>query len=155
MEKASVASLLNVSYKDNIKPQEWFLSFSPYKCFPTFAVWKHFSICPYPRTGSLYLTANSSFSSLSPLPRQGDGRKPHSLPIQMGWATLLCHSNSEVFVRHDTPLHLHQTWLLQSQCKPQPALSKDTRRMKLLDSNEIRQLRDVCIFEVNGMEVYM
>ena len=32
---------------------------------------------------------------------------------------------------------------------------KGTRRMKLLDSNEIRQLRDVCIFEVNGMEVYM
>ena len=25
--------------------------------------------------------------------------------------------------------------------------------MKLLDSNEIRQLRDVCIFEVNGIEV--
>ena len=32
---------------------------------------------------------------------------------------------------------------------------KGTRRMKLLDSNEIRQLRDVCIFEVNGMEVFM
>ena len=32
---------------------------------------------------------------------------------------------------------------------------KGTRRMKLLDSNEIRQLRDVCIFEVNGVEVYM
>ena len=31
----------------------------------------------------------------------------------------------------------------------------DTRQMKLLDSNEIRQLRDVCIFEVNGIEVYM
>ena len=28
-------------------------------------------------------------------------------------------------------------------------------RMKLLDSNEIRQLRDVCIFEVNGIEMYM
>lgn len=27
--------------------------------------------------------------------------------------------------------------------------------MKLLDSNEIRQLRDVCIFEVNGVEVYI
>ena len=27
--------------------------------------------------------------------------------------------------------------------------------MKPLDSNEIRQLRDVCIFEVNGIEVYM
>ena len=25
------------------------------------------------------------------------------------------------------------------------------RRMKLLDSNEIRQLRDICIFEVNGI----
>lgn len=32
---------------------------------------------------------------------------------------------------------------------------KGTRRMKLLDSNEIRQLRDVCIFEVNGVEVYI
>ena len=32
---------------------------------------------------------------------------------------------------------------------------KGTRRMKLLDSNEIRTLRDVCVFEVNGMEVYM
>ena len=30
-----------------------------------------------------------------------------------------------------------------------------TRRMKLLDFNEIRQLRDVCIFEVNEIEVYM
>ena len=32
---------------------------------------------------------------------------------------------------------------------------KGTIRMKLLDSNEIRQLRDVCIFEVNGIEIYM
>ena len=32
---------------------------------------------------------------------------------------------------------------------------KGTRRMKLLDSNEIRQLRDVCIFEVNGIEIFM
>ena len=27
--------------------------------------------------------------------------------------------------------------------------------MKLLDSNKIWQLRDMCIFEVNGIEVYM
>ena len=32
---------------------------------------------------------------------------------------------------------------------------KGTRRMKLLDSNEIWQLCDVCIFEVNGIVVYM
>ena len=32
---------------------------------------------------------------------------------------------------------------------------KGTRRMKLLDSNEIRKLRDAWIFEVNGIEVYM
>ena len=32
---------------------------------------------------------------------------------------------------------------------------KGTRRMKLLDSNEIRQLRDVCVFEINGMEVFI
>ena len=32
---------------------------------------------------------------------------------------------------------------------------KGTRRMKLLDSNEIRQLRDVCVFEINGMEAFM
>ena len=32
---------------------------------------------------------------------------------------------------------------------------RGTRRMKLLDSNEIRQLRDVCVFEINGMEVFM
>lgn len=31
---------------------------------------------------------------------------------------------------------------------------KGTRRMKLLDSNQIRQLRDVCVFGVNGLEVY-
>ena len=36
-----------------------------------------------------------------------------------------------------------------------PKIRKGTRRMKLLDSNEIRQLRDVCVFEVNGIEVYM
>ena len=34
-------------------------------------------------------------------------------------------------------------------------IKKYIRRMKPLDSNEIRQLRDVCIFEVNGIEVYM
>ena len=34
-------------------------------------------------------------------------------------------------------------------------IKKYTRQMKPLDSNEIRQLRDVCIFEVNGIEVYM
>jgi hypothetical protein len=27
--------------------------------------------------------------------------------------------------------------------------------MKLLDSNEIQQLRDVSVFEINGMEVFM
>ena len=27
-------------------------------------------------------------------------------------------------------------------------------KTKLLDSNEIRQLRDVCIFEVNGIDMY-
>ncbi|GEM_PF-1457590 len=27
--------------------------------------------------------------------------------------------------------------------------------MKLLDSKEFRQLRDVCIFEVNGIEIFM
>ena len=32
---------------------------------------------------------------------------------------------------------------------------KGTRRIKLLDSNEIRQLRDMCVFEINGMEVFM
>lgn len=32
---------------------------------------------------------------------------------------------------------------------------KGTRRMKLLDSNQIRQLHDVCIHEINGMEVYL
>jgi hypothetical protein len=32
---------------------------------------------------------------------------------------------------------------------------KGTRRMKLLDSNEIRQLRDVSVFEINGMEVFL
>ena len=32
---------------------------------------------------------------------------------------------------------------------------KGTRRMKLLGSNEIRTLRDVCIFQINGIEVYM
>ena len=32
---------------------------------------------------------------------------------------------------------------------------KGTRRMKLLGSNEIRQLRDVCVFEINGIEVFM
>ena len=34
-----------------------------------------------------------------------------------------------------------------------PVLS--CRAMKLLDSNEIQQLRDVSVFEINGMEVFM
>lgn len=32
---------------------------------------------------------------------------------------------------------------------------KGTRRMKFLDNNQIRQLRDICIFEINGMEVFL
>ena len=27
--------------------------------------------------------------------------------------------------------------------------------MKLLDSNEIRQLRDVCVFEINGLKIFI
>ncbi|MBQ2299358.1 MAG: hypothetical protein II278_08285 [Bacteroidaceae bacterium] len=30
-----------------------------------------------------------------------------------------------------------------------------TRQVKLLDSHEIRTVRDVCIFEINGMEVFL
>ena len=32
---------------------------------------------------------------------------------------------------------------------------KGTRKMKLLDSNQIRQCRECCIFEINGIEVYL
>ena len=32
---------------------------------------------------------------------------------------------------------------------------KGIRKMKLLDSNEIQQLQDACVFEINGMEVFM
>ena len=39
------------------------MSFPPYKCFRTFAVWKHFSIYPYPSRGRTCPTRNSSFSS--------------------------------------------------------------------------------------------
>ena len=31
---------------------------------------------------------------------------------------------------------------------------KGVRRMELLTSRQIRQVRDVCIFRINGMEVY-
>ncbi len=30
-----------------------------------------------------------------------------------------------------------------------------TRRIKLLSSGQIRQVRDVCIFQINGMEVIL
>ena len=30
-----------------------------------------------------------------------------------------------------------------------------TRQMKMLDSHQIRKVRDVCIFEVNGEPVYL
>ena len=43
------------------------MSFPTYKCFRTFAVWKHFSIYPYPQIGSHYLTANSNIFSASSL----------------------------------------------------------------------------------------
>ena len=32
---------------------------------------------------------------------------------------------------------------------------KGTRKMKLLDSGQIRQMRECCLFELNGMEVYL
>lgn len=31
---------------------------------------------------------------------------------------------------------------------------KGTRQIKLLESREIRQVRDVCIFEINGLTVF-
>lgn len=30
-----------------------------------------------------------------------------------------------------------------------------TRNIKMLDSGQIRKVRDVCIFQINGMEVFM
>lgn len=32
---------------------------------------------------------------------------------------------------------------------------KGTRQVKLLESREIRQVRDVCIFEINGLTVFL
>lgn len=32
---------------------------------------------------------------------------------------------------------------------------KGTRQIKLLNSGQIRQLRDVCVFEINGIEVHL
>lgn len=32
---------------------------------------------------------------------------------------------------------------------------KGTRRIKLLKSGQIRQVRDVCVLEINGMEVFL
>lgn len=32
---------------------------------------------------------------------------------------------------------------------------KGTRQMKLLDSHQIRQVRDICIFEINGIPVHL
>ena len=32
---------------------------------------------------------------------------------------------------------------------------KGTRQIKLLNSGQIRQVRDVCIFEINGIEVHL
>ena len=32
---------------------------------------------------------------------------------------------------------------------------KGTRQIKLLESREIRQVRDVCIFEINGLTVFI
>ena len=32
---------------------------------------------------------------------------------------------------------------------------KGTRKFKLLDSNQIRQMRESCLFELNGMEVFL
>ena len=54
-----------------------------------------------------------------------------------------------LWTRHGTIQHWHRCISLKYN------FYKGTRRMKLLDSNEIRQLRDVCIFEVNGMEMEM
>lgn len=32
---------------------------------------------------------------------------------------------------------------------------KGTLKFKLLDSNQIRQMRECCLFELNGMEVFL
>ena len=43
------------------------MSFPPYQCFRTVAVWKHFSIYPSPQVGNPFLTTNSYISSRSSL----------------------------------------------------------------------------------------
>ena len=32
---------------------------------------------------------------------------------------------------------------------------KGTRKFKLLDSNQIRQMRECCLFEINSMEIFL
>ena len=54
-----------------------------------------------------------------------------------------------LWTRHGEIQHWHRCISLKYD------FYKGTRRMKLLGSNEIRTLRDVCIFQINGIEVYM
>ena len=135
-------------YKNTIKlktkQNNSILSFPPYKCFPSFAVWKHFSIYPYPRTDCLYLTANFSFFfSLLSQDRAMEGNLTLCL---FKWAGLLSFA---ILTARSSSDMIHRCISLKYD------FYKGTRRMKLLDSNVIRQLRDVCIFDVNGIEVYM
>lgn len=32
---------------------------------------------------------------------------------------------------------------------------KGTRKMKFMENNQIRMMRECCLFEINGMEVYL
>lgn len=56
----------------------------------------------------------------------------------------------------DNDIEGFESYLAEEECIPLCYnFYSGTRQVKLLDSRQIRTIRDVCIFEINGMEVFL
>ena len=73
--------------------------------------------------------------------------------IHISTARLILNRREPVDIRLWTRSGEVQTWQRCISIKYDHY--KGTRKMKLLDSGQIRQMRECCLFELNGMEVFL
>ena len=98
------------------------------------------------------------FSHPSPLTPHHSPLTPHPSPLNM---TGIHISTARKMLNAPEPLDI-KLWTAKGEIQLwKRCISlrydfyKGTRNMKLLDSNQIRKLRDCCIFEINGISVFM
>lgn len=76
-----------------------------------------------------------------------------SKKIHISTARIMLKAGDPIDIRLWTKSGEIQSW---RNCVPlRSNFYEGTRQIKLLDSNQIRTVRDVCIFEINGLEIFL